>query len=127
MKQMTYAWNLFLSTITFLLGGIDSLVLTLILVIVIDYLTGLLKAIYQKNLNSRASIKGIIKKCGYLFIVTLSVLLDRLLGDSSMAVRTLVLYFFIANEALSVLENWGSMDLPLPKKLCEVFEKLKNN
>ena len=109
----------------FLFGGIDVLLISLFLVIVLDYMTGVLKAIYEKNLNSKVGLNGIIKKCGYLSIVILSVQADKLLWDQSMAIRTIVLYSFIANESLSILENWGRMGLPLPKKLTAIFSSLR--
>lgn len=80
--------------------------------------------LYIIKINSIIGIKGIIKKVGYLLIVALSVIADKLVGDSG-AIRILVIYFFIANEGISILENWGSMGLPLPKKILEVFEQLK--
>ena len=94
---------------------------------IIDYITGICKGIYKQELNSKFGIKGIIKKFGYLIIVVLATLFDKVVGDKAMAIRTLMLYFFIANEAISILENWASMELPLPKKIFEVFEKLKEN
>lgn len=116
--------GIILSLITYFLGGLDSSLKILLIVIAIDYITGLCKAIYNKKINSIIGIKGIIKKVGYLLIVALSVIADKLVGDSG-AIRILVIYFFIANEGISILENWGSMGLPLPKKILEVFEQLK--
>ena len=57
--------------------------------------------------------------------VVLATLFDNIIHDESMAIRALVIYFFISNEAISILENWGSLGLPLPKKIFDVFEKLK--
>lgn len=127
MKQLLNMWSIFISIFSYLLGGLDSLITTLLIVIMIDYTTGILKAIYQRDLNSKVGLKGIIKKCGYIFIVILATLADRLLGDGESAIRTIVIYSFIANESLSILENWGSMGLPLPKKLVEVFSSLKDS
>ncbi|MBQ8901768.1 MAG: phage holin family protein [Bacilli bacterium] len=114
------------SVFTFLVGGFDSLLVSLLIIMGLDFLTGICKAIYKKELNSTIGVKGILKKFGYLLIVILATLFDRLISDGSMAIRTLVIYFFIANEAISILENWGALGLPLPKKLYDVFEKLKN-
>lgn len=114
------------SVLTFLVGGFDSLLVSLLIIMGLDFLTGICKAIYKKELNSTIGVKGILKKFGYLLIVILATLFDRLISDGSMAIRTLVIYFFIANEAISILENWGALGLPLPKKLYDVFEKLKN-
>lgn len=118
--------NAIFSIFTFLFGGFDSLLKSFIIIMGLDFLTGVCKAIYKKELNSTIGVKGILKKFGYVLIVILATLFDRLIGDGSMAIRTLVIYFFIANEAISILENWGALGLPLPKKIYEVFEKLKN-
>ena len=114
-----------LSILIYLFGGFDSLVLSLIIVMAIDYITGVRKGIYHKKLNSTIGLKGILKKVGYLLIVILATLFDNIIHDESMAIRALVIYFFISNEAISILENWGSLGLPLPKKIFDVFEKLK--
>lgn len=111
------------SGISYLLGGFDTGIKVLIGVIIIDYITGLAKAIYLKNINSTIGLKGIIKKMGYLVIVALSVQIDKIIGIES--VRTIVIYFFVANEGISILENWGLMGLPLPKKLINILEELK--
>lgn len=111
---------------TYFLGGWDIAIQSLLVFIVIDYITGVLKAIYNKELNSAVGVKGIIKKVGYLLVVSISVLLDKIAGNTG-AIRNIVIYFFVANEGLSILENWGNLGLPLPKQLTEVLEQLKNN
>ena len=114
------------TTLVYFLGGWDIALQTLIIVIVLDYITGLLKAIANKKINSTVGLKGIIKKVGYLVIVAVAVLLDRIAGNTG-AIRTLVIYFFVANEGISILENWGGMGLPLPQKLIDTLEQLKND
>jgi len=114
-----------LSGLTYILGGWDGALQTLLLVMALDYITGVCKAIKQKKLNSKSGLLGILKKFGYLVIVALAVVIDHLAGNTG-AVRTLVIYFFVANDGLSILENWGSIGLPLPKKLFELLEQLKN-
>lgn len=118
--------NIAYSVFTFLFGGLDSLIISLLIVMGIDYITGICKAIYKKKLNSTIGVKGILKKFGYLLIVILATLFDTLISDGSMAIRALVIYFFVANESISILENWGTLGLPLHKKIYEVFEKLKD-
>lgn len=108
---------------SYIFGGIDSAFIILLIIMALDYITGICKAIYKKELNSFIGVKGIIKKFGYLLIVALAVLIDKLIGDSG--IRSLVIYFFIANEGISILENWGMMGLPLPKKIYDVLEQLK--
>ncbi len=125
MKKLEIIASFFFSSLTYITGGFDTLLNTLLIIITIDYITGFCKGVYKKELNSKRSIKGIIKKIGYLVVVILATLFDKIIGDSTHAIRTLVIYFFIANESLSILENWALMDLPLPKKLFQVFEKMK--
>ncbi|MBR5593892.1 MAG: phage holin family protein [Bacteroidaceae bacterium] len=115
-----------MTSAAYLFGGLDTALLTLAIVMALDYITGICKAIKQKKLNSKAGVLGILKKFGYLVIVALAVVIDRMAGDTG-TVRTLVIYFFVANDGLSILENWGAMGLPLPKKLFEVLEQLKND
>lgn len=119
-------WNFIMSSFSYVMGGSDNLLIMLLVVMIIDYLTGICKAIINKKLNSIVGLKGIIKKFGYLLIIALSVLIDKILGDPS-AISALVIYFFIANEGISILENWGQMGLPLPSKLKEIFEQLKKD
>ena len=113
-----------LTTVVYFLGGLDIALKTLLIFILLDYITGVCKSIVKKKVNSIVGIKGIIKKIGYLIIVALSVQLDIITGGTG-ALRTLVIYFFVANEGISILENWGSIGLPLPKKIMETLEQLK--
>lgn len=108
----------------YLVGGIDIAFVSLIVIMALDYITGVMSAIYNKKLNSKIGYKGIIKKASYLLIIALSVILDRLLGQTG-NVRTLVIYFFVANDGISILENVAEMNIPLPKKLKELLEQLK--
>lgn len=126
MNRIQFILSSLISVLTYALGGFDSLIISLLTVMIIDYITGICKGIYNKKLNSSIGIKGILKKFGYIVIVILATLFDNIINDKSMAIRTLVVYFFISNESISILENWASLGLPLPKKLFEVFEKLKD-
>ena len=115
-----------LTGIAYFLGGWDTALQTLLLVMSLDYITGVCKAIKKKELNSKTGIWGIIKKFGYLIIVMLSVVMDKIAGDTG-AIRNMVIYFFVANDGISILENWGDMGLPLPQKIFDVWEQLKND
>ncbi len=127
---MKYVYNFFtstvLTTVLYFLGGWDMALKALLIIIALDYLTGVCDAIANKKINSKIGAKGIIKKVGYLIIVAVSVQLDQIVGDTG-AIRNLVIYFFVANEGISILENWGSMGLPLPEKVMEVLEQLKKD
>lgn len=110
--------------ISYLLGGWDMAIKILLIMIVLDYITGVFKAIYNKKLNSEVGIKGVIKKVGYLIIVAVSVEIDRMMGDTG-AIRNIVIYFFVANEGISVVENWGAMGLPMPQAIMDALEQIK--
>ena len=116
--------SVILTTIVYLLGGIDIALQSLLIVIVIDYLTGIASAIYNKELSSKVGFKGVIKKFCYLLVVALSVVIDNLLGQSGL-IRSLVIYFFVANDGLSIIENMAEMNVKLPQKLIDVLEKIK--
>ena len=121
--------NIFKAPVVFsfmgVLGDWDGALQLLLTVILLDYMTGICKAIYSKKLDSSVGVKGIVKKLGYLIVVAMSQGLDQINGNIG-AIRTLIIYFFIANESLSILENWGNMGLPLPKKIFNVFKQLKS-
>ena len=121
---INFVTSTLLTTVVYFLGGLDIALKTLLVFMLLDYITGVCKAIVNKKVNSIIGIKGIIKKIGYLIVVALSVQLDNITGGTG-ALRTLVIYFFVANEGISVVENWGSMGLPLPKKVIETLEQLK--
>lgn len=113
-----------LTTIVYFLGGWDKALEILLVMIVLDYITGVFKAIFNKKLNSEVGIKGVIKKVGYLIIVAVSVMLDRIIGDTG-AIRNIVIYFFIANEGISLVENWVGMGLPMPQIIVDTLEQIK--
>ena len=116
--------SVILTTIVYLLGGIDIALQSLLIVIVIDYLTGIASAIYNKELSSKIGFKGIIKKFSYLLVIALSVVIDNLLGQSGL-IRSLVIYFFVANDGLSIIENMAEMNVKLPQKLIDTLEQIK--
>ena len=116
--------SVILTTFVYLVGGFDIAIQSLLIVIVIDYLTGIASAIYNKELSSKVGFKGIIKKFCYLLVVALSVVIDKLLGQGGL-IRTLVIYFFVANDGLSIVENMAEMNIKLPKKLIDALEQIK--
>lgn len=117
-------FSVILTTIIYLLGGIDIALKSLLIVMIIDYLTGVASAIYNKKLSSAIGFKGIIKKFCYLLIVALSVVIDNLTGQSGV-IRTLVIYFLVSNDGISIIENMAELNIKLPSKLIEVLEQLK--
>ena len=109
----------------YLFGGIDVALTCLIVAIVLDYVSGMIKAYNKKQLSSKIGFSGILKKIGILILVMLSVLVDRVTGDTG-AIRTLVIYYFVANEGLSVLENLGESGIPIPNAIKKALKVLKD-
>lgn len=116
--------GMILTAFIYLLGGIDIALQCLLIAIVLDYVSGIIKAFITKQLSSKIGFKGIIKKVGLLLIVMLGVLVDRVTGDTG-AIRTLVIYYFVANEGLSIIENLSLAGVPIPKGLKKALKALK--
>lgn len=111
--------------ILYLLGGWDVALACLIVAIVLDYLSGVIKAYVTKELSSKIGFKGLLKKVGVLVIVMLSVLVDQITGSTG-AIRTLVIYYFVANEGLSILENLAQAGVPIPNSIKNALKVLKD-
>lgn len=121
---MNDIFSVILTSIIYLLGGIDIALQSLLIIIIVDYITGIASAIYNKELSSKIGFKGILKKFSYLCVVALSVVIDNLTGQSGL-IRTLVIYFFVANDGLSIIENMAEMNIKLPQKLIDALEQIK--
>lgn len=125
MKQfITNGISFIITCLTYFLGGFDLALKSLLIIMIIDYLTGVSSAIYNKKLSSKIGFKGIIKKFCYLLVVGLSVAIDNLTGQNGI-IRSLVIYCFIANDGISIIENMGELDIKLPQKLIDTLEQLK--
>ena len=111
---------------TWLFGAWDLALMVLVTFMVLDYLTGLIKGYLAKKLSSNAGLKGIARKSIIFIVLFMAVMLDRLLNSGTWVFRTLVCYFYIANEGLSILENCSAIGLPIPQKIQEALEQLKN-
>lgn len=116
--------SVILTTAVFLLGGVDVALKSLFVVMIIDYITGVASAIYNKELSSKVGYKGIIKKFTYLCVVALAVVIDNLTGQSGL-VRSLVIYFFVGNDGISIIENLAEMNIKLPQKLIDALQQIK--
>lgn len=112
--------------VVYFLGGLDVALTALITAIVLDYVTGMMKAYVTGELSSNKGLKGIVKKLCYLVLVAVAVIVDRICGDTGL-VRTTMMYYFVANELLSVVENCATMDIIVPNVLKEKLEQLKNS
>ena len=111
------------NAISYLLGGFDTPIIVLLILMLYVYITGWCKLLYCHKKNKLVGLKGIIRNLGYLIVVSLAVFLDRIM-NSSEAIRVIVIYFFIAHEGLLILKCWSQMGLPLPEKIYNTLEGL---
>ena len=109
---------------TYLFGGWDVALGILITFMILDYITGVVWAFIQKTLNSEVGFKGLVKKCMILVVLIIATMLDRLLNTETWIFRTLVAYFYIANEGISLLENISNLGVPIPTKIKDALEQL---
>ena len=107
------------------LGGCDGLIYALIAFVVIDYITGVMCAVIDKRLSSEVGFRGIFKKVLIFMLVGVGNIVDKqLIGDGSI-LRTAVIFFYISNEGIIIIENAGNLGLPIPQKLKDILEQLK--
>lgn len=117
----------FLGTVgVYLFGGLDLALQCLLIAIVLDYITGMMKSYKNKNLSSKIGIKGIFKKIGLLCLIALSVAIDKVAGANGV-IRTAVIYYVFANEGLSIVENLSEMDIIVPKIIKEKLQQYKKD
>src|SRR5690606_32556064 len=112
------------ATASFLFGGWSALLSILLAFVVIDYLTGIIAAGVEGKLNSTVGLKGIAKKVAVFFVVAAAHMLDTALGYDGHVLRDATIFFYIANEALSILENVGRIGLPIPSVLQKAIDIL---
>lgn len=110
---------------SYIFGAWDTCLIVLVAFMAIDYITGVIAAIMAQRLNSQIGFYGILRKSTILLVLIIAVLLDRLLNSGVWVFRTLVCYFYIANEGISILENAGKCGVTLPPKLLNILEQLK--
>ena len=108
----------------YFLGGMDGLMIALIIFMALDYITGLMCAITDKTLSSTVGFKGICKKVLILMLVGVANIIDLHVVGSGSALRGAVICFYMSNEGLSLLENAAYIGLPIPDKLKAILEQL---
>ncbi|WP_459482135.1 phage holin family protein [Clostridium saccharoperbutylacetonicum] len=112
--------------LTWLFGAWDTPLCILVLFMALDYATGLLRGYINKELSSDIGLKGIARKAVIFIVLIVAVALDRLLNTGTWLFRSLICYFYIANEGLSLLENCATLGVPIPKKILEALAQLKD-
>lgn len=106
------------------LGGCDGLLYALIAFVVTDYITGVMCAVADKKLSSKVGFKGICRKVLIFLLVGIANILDMQVIGNGSVLRTAIIFFYISNEGVSVLENAGHIGLPVPQKMKDVLEQL---
>lgn len=108
----------------YFLGGCDGLLYALLAFVMIDYITGVMCAIADKKLSSSVGFKGICRKVLIFLLVGIANILDVQVIGTGSVLRTAVIFFYISNEGVSLLENAGHLGLPIPVKIKAVLEQL---
>lgn len=108
----------------YFLGGYDGLLYALLLFVSLDYVTGVLCAIADRKLSSRVGFKGICRKVLIFALVGVGHVLDTHIIGTGSILRTAVIFFYLSNEGLSLIENAAYLGLPIPRKLKAVLEQL---
>lgn len=129
--MMKDVWNMIQFTLTLIggwvgwfLGGMDGLIYALIAFVAIDYLTGVMCAIDDCTLSSEVGFRGICRKMLIFCLVAIGHIIDSTVIQSGSTLRTAVIFFYLSNEGISILENAGHLGLPIPKKLKAILEQL---
>lgn len=108
----------------YFLGGCDGLILALLLFVVTDYITGVMCAAIDKKLSSSVGFKGIFRKVLIFMLVGIANIIDFHVIKQGSVIRTAVIFFYLSNEGLSLIENAAHLGLPVPEKLKNVLEQL---
>lgn len=108
----------------YFLGGCDGLLIALVVFVAADYITGVMCAVADKELSSEVGFKGICRKVLIFILVGIANILDVQVIGTGSVLRTAVIFFYLSNEGVSLLENAGHLGLPIPEKIKTVLEQL---
>lgn len=107
------------------LGGVDGFLYALLVFVVVDYLTGLMAAYIQKKISSKVGFRGICRKVAIFCLVGIAHILDAQVIKTGSVLRTAIVFFYLSNEGVSILENITVIGLPVPQKLKDVLEQIR--
>ena len=111
--------------VIYFFGDWDFLLKAILVLVILDFITGWIIAIYHHNLSSDIGFKGVIKKIVIFIVIVLANIIQGLLNQK-IPLRETVIMFYIFNESLSILEN-AAYFIPIPKKLKETLKQLKEH
>ncbi|MED4270617.1 phage holin family protein [Geobacillus stearothermophilus] len=120
------AVSLFGSFLSMFVGSVDSFVVILLALVIVDYLTGIAASAVEGKLSSQVGFRGIIRKLLIFILVAASHLVDLAIGWNMHVIRDAIIFFYIANEFISIVENAGRAGVPIPSVLRKAIELLKD-
>jgi len=127
MEYVRYVAAVAGTILNYLLGGWDAVLIALVVFVVLDFITGVLAAFVNKKLDSHIGAKGIARKITIFVIVGVANILDSILGLPDPMLRQMVIWFYIATEGMSVLENVGAAGGPVPPFIRQALERMKED
>ncbi len=125
-EAVQYAFAALGGAVGAVMGGFDGFLYALIVFVVVDYLTGIMAAILNKRLSSEVGFHGIFKKIVIFALVAVGHIVDTHVIQNGSVIRTAVIFFYLSNEGISILENASLIGLPVPQKLKDVLEQLRD-
>lgn len=120
-------WGFFVKMFKMVLGGWDNLLSALIMFMAVEYLTRILVAILNKEIFREIIFRDLVKKVSVFFLVVIGNVIDNLVIQNGGTVRTAVIFFYLYEEGNTILENATMLGLPIPQKLKEILEQMKEN
>lgn len=124
-NTMQYVFAAMGGSLGAVLGGFDGFLYALIVFVVEDYMTGVMVGILNKELSSQIGFRGIFKKVVIFSLVAVAHIIDSYVIQNGSVLRTTMIFFYLSNEGISILENAALIGLPIPKKMKDVLEQLK--
>ena len=124
---MQYIFTAIGGVVGWFFGGLDGFLYALITFVVIDYITGVMVGFTEKKLSSEVGFKGICRKVVIFCLVGMAHILDVHVIQTGNVLRTAVIFFYLSNEGISILENASMLGLPVPQKVRDVLEQLKDD
>lgn len=125
-EAVQYAFAALGGAVGAVMGGFDGFLYALIVFVVVDYLTGIMAAILNKRLSSEVGFHGIFKKVVIFALVAVGHIVDTHVIQNGSVIRTAVIFFYLSNEGISILENASLIGLPVPQKIKDVLEQLRD-
>lgn len=126
-ETMQFVFTAIGGVVGWFFGGLDGFLYALITFVVIDYITGVMVGFTEKKLSSEVGFKGICRKVVIFCLVGMAHILDVHVIQTGNVLRTAVIFFYLSNEGISILENASLLGLPVPQKVRDVLEQLKDD